>query len=247
MVQTLVNDLKSLNLEFTTYRETTKATIENLNEECTQLKMQNQELQTSIKSLTESAKSNITRPISDPVVPDTYAKAVQSSVRNALLDDRARSEVIVSRINETSDAHEAIRNICSKVNFVGNLSDVRRVGKKTDGRDRPLKVTFGNPFDARTFCSRVDGSKEEHEDIAELKVRLGKTKEELVKYKERKEIAKKLNEKAKEENIEQSYSLRDNGEIWLYKKKSNNKWVRDSEWSLPAEHPNEQQQPWSTK
>ncbi|ELT88854.1 hypothetical protein CAPTEDRAFT_190666 [Capitella teleta] len=163
LIRALIDGVKSLHADFAAHKATGSSAIETLSEECGLLRKQNDDLQMNTNVITEVIKSKDTRnsvtaaPTSQPSL---YSDVVRSSVRSALQDEKARNEVIVSRIKETENGTEAFRNICSEVEFDGSPSEVVRLGKKLDGRDRHMKGTFATPFDARRFYASVNAHKE---------------------------------------------------------------------------------------
>ncbi|ELT98730.1 hypothetical protein CAPTEDRAFT_198560 [Capitella teleta] len=185
----------------------------------------------NINALTEVIKSKDTRnsvAAAQTSQPSLYSDVVRSSVRNALQEKKARNEAIVTRIKESENETEVFRKICSEVESDGSPSEVVRLGKKVDGREQPLKVPFATSFDARRFCASVNAAhKENEDDVTEFRVRLGKTKSKLEKYKKNKVIISCLNEEAKEKKESVSYSIRDNGSTLKYKKQDDNKWIRE--------------------
>jgi hypothetical protein len=79
--------------------------------------------------------------------------------------------------------------------------------------------------------SRYSGAKKK-ENVPAVKVRSCRTKEEEILYKEKLKRLRELNGKAKADGNSVSFSLRDNGSIWRFKKDAvTSKWSRDVEWS----------------
>ena len=212
-----------------------KQEVSSLSLKYNELKAQNETLVTIIDAQSKKESASDPSPTVSTPDPCTYSSVVASSVRTALRDEKARNDVIISRIKESANCQDTIRSICSKIEYAGLPNDVVRIGRKKEGRDRPMKVTFATSFDARRFCSRLNEKKGDSEDISEIRVRLGKTKSELDLYMKNKNIAINLNKEAKEKNENVSYSLRDNGEIWKYKKQDNDKWIKEADWAAPEE------------
>lgn len=237
MIKGLMADLKALSDEFAAYKTTSTEAISQLSEQHEQSKNQNKDLQTKIDLLTKSSASRTHEAASAAPDSTLYSDVVCSSVKTALRDEKAKNDVIITRINENNNEQQTISNLCSKINFDSTPTDVMRLGKKAEGHNRPLKVTFTSRFDARAFCSRVNACKEDHSEIADIKVRIGKTRGELTAYKKNKEIVDKLNKGANERKEDISFSLRDNGDIWKFKKQDN-KWTRVNDWTVPDQPDN---------
>jgi hypothetical protein len=109
---------------------------------------------------------------------------------------------------------------------------VFRIGeKKWEEQPRPLRVTFQSSFDARTFRSRYELAKANLGYTPTPRVRPCRTKDEEAVFKKKLMILKDLNNQAKTNNKDTSFSLRDNGSIWCFKKDANSgKWLRDPKW-----------------
>jgi hypothetical protein len=98
-----------------------------------------------------------------------------------------------------------------------------------------MKVRFQSEFDARTFRVRYDEIKSK-EDTPVVRMRPSKTKKEQEGYNKMKEINKKLNENAKKEDANHSFSLRDDCTIWRFVL-SEGRWKHDKSWKLPSDIP----------
>ena len=103
-----------------------------------------------------------------------------------------------------------------------------------------MKVTFATPFDARVFKARYEEARNKGS-VPDFRMRFGRNKQEQREYKAHSDLAHKLNKEAKESNCDVSYSLRDNGVIWQFKKNEQGKWTRVPEWSPPLQSGNEEQ------
>ena len=140
-----------------------------------------------------NSASNATAAAPGPVLSEVVSKSVKSAIQ----DERAKNTVVVGRMKECVDENKAIEEVCEKIGFQSKPTDVLRLGKKRENHNRPLKVTFACPFDARTFCSRLTGAKSDHEDIADLRVHVWRTKEEHAVHKKSSDLAYKLNQQAR--------------------------------------------------
>jgi hypothetical protein len=101
-------------------------------------------------------------------------------------------------------------------------------------RERLLKVTFANSFDARSFLARPDERRKtgaDNDALMKLHMRSGRSKEEQVRYKRLKADTHKLNLDAKKDGLQVSFSVRDNGKIWKYVKDDSGRWERATDWS----------------
>ena len=152
-------------------------------------------------------------------------------MKDTLNAEKCKAQVVISRVDEGSNDHDYVRSLCEKVEQPSKPQSVSRLGKKEDGQARPLRVTFESSFEARSFMSRYSTARNK-EGVPALKVRLCRTKEEETVYKEKLKRLRELNSKAKADGDTLSFSLRDNGSIWRFKKNATTgKWSRDFEWS----------------
>ena len=117
---------------------------------------------------------------------NTFANAVQKSVRAALQEDRCKQEVIISGATEEGKNDlKLIHDLCQKIDFTSKPSDTVRLGKKKDSAERPrlLKVTFSTSFEARAFMARYNQARRDDSEVPRLRLRSGKSKEEWEAFK----------------------------------------------------------------
>ena len=123
--------------------------------------------------------------------------------------------------------------LCSKMNISTRPSSVVRLGKDEREGPRPIKVSFPTPFDARIFLSKAEELRnDENESVKRIRCRPCRSTEEQVRYLKQKEENRKLNENAKANGVHEreSFSLRNNGQIWKYVKHDDGKWKRQTDW-----------------
>ena len=164
----------------------------------------------------------------DNSITPAVAEVVRSTVESAMNNTDAKKELILIGVQEGDDQH-FLSELCNKMDFASDSPELVRIGHKADGRKRLLKLTFPSNFDARKFKAKFDQLKSEKKDIPNIRMRLGKTKQEREMYARNKQTAKKLNEDTKDTKC--SFSLRENGSIWRFVKGDDGKWKRDRDWS----------------
>ena len=170
-------------------------------------------------------------------------KVVAASVKTALREDKARCEVIIEKLPEKKRDSEHVSEICTKLNVSSRPTYVSRLGKTPGDRPRPTKVTFASPFDARLFLAKFDeASKSDGVEVGAIlkdtRCRPCRSSEEQSRHKVLISQMKQLNKDSKEAGrTDESFSLRNSGEIWKFTKTDNNKWRRDADWvfSLSAD------------
>lgn len=137
-------------------------------------------------------------------------------------------------VEEKGQDTKMVNELCEKLNFQTKPLDVNRVGHKKpeSGRHRLLKVTFANPFDARSFRAKYDEKKKtDPGTIPILRMRAGRNEEDQALFKKLNTDAHKLNVAAKSSGQNASFSVREHGVIWKFVKNENGKWMHDREWS----------------
>ena len=230
--------ISSLQAECQHQREESKelrAAMKDLTDACASLKSENAELQEKICSVQKTPTS-----ISgaSPSKAPLFSDVVKQSVKAAMRDEKAKSDVVVAKVEEKGNDLQVMSELCSKINFETKPIDVSRLGKKSEDRCRPLKVSFGCRFEARTFCSRFNEAKSNkaNKEIQNLRVHAWRGKEEHATYVKSRDIAFKLNEEARKagRNDYESYSVRENGDMWKFTKDEHGKWNRVQDWEPPA-------------
>lgn len=173
----------------------------------------------------------------------SFADVVKTSVQTVMKEEKVRNDVIVSGLEEsaTSDDDAEVTTICDTIDFSIKPIGILRLGKKKEKkgkeeRPRLLKMTFPSSFDARAFRSKfVESTKPETSPFHSLKCRPGRTKEEQEHHRKRSDAAYKMNKDAKDAGDNASYSVRESGEIWKFVQNDNQKWIRERDWSEPAD------------
>ena len=127
---------------------------------------------------------------------------------------------------------EFVKDLCAKLQFETEPIGVTRVGHKSKAANhhRLLRVTFANAFDSRSFRARFAERKKTNTDLPNIRMRAGRSKEEQVLFKQKGIEVYKLNQAAKEDGNNASFSLRENGHVWKFNKNNEGKWVRDESW-----------------
>ncbi|ELU05192.1 hypothetical protein CAPTEDRAFT_188829 [Capitella teleta] len=183
------------------------------------------ELRLQLASLQDNLKqfmSHISKPENEENSNNltlSFAEAVKNTMKETLNDQKTRAEVIISEVKEEGKDLEFMTGLCEKTKQTSKPKQVSRNGRKNPEKKNCLmNVRFQSEFDVRTFRVRKIKSKE---DTPVVRMRPSKTKKEQEGYNKMKEINKKLNENAKKEDANHSFSLRDDCTIWsrsLYNK-----------------------------
>jgi ankyrin repeat protein len=107
-------------------------------------------------------------------------------------DAKTKNELILTGVKEGDD-QQFLGDLCNKMNVSSTTYDQVRIGRKNDERSRLLKLTFPTNFDARKFMAKFDQLRSEKAELPNIRMRLGKTKQERDAYAKSKIAAKKLN------------------------------------------------------
>jgi len=167
----------------------------------------------------------------------SVADVVAKAVRSTLDDEKFKTEMIISNVNEGGNDSTFVSDLCSKIDCRSVPQEISRLGRKSDEHPRLLKVTFPTEFDARAFRSRFDQKKRESAELPNIRVRPSRNPEERAHFAKAAKVAKALNDQAKNSGASFSFSLRDNLEIWKFQKASDGKWKRVKDWKPPTEDP----------
>lgn len=168
----------------------------------------------------------------DNVNKTSFADVVRQSVQSVLEDERARNDIVISKMDEQGDDEKCLADVCQKMNCESKPAGIRRLGKKTEGRVRLLQVSFNSSFDARTFRASYNNRQKSHKDLPNWRLRNHRTRDEQATFERNSKAAFQLNTAAKEAKLNESYSLRDDGTVWKYVKRGD-KWKREMDWKLP--------------
>ncbi|ELU13429.1 hypothetical protein CAPTEDRAFT_196519 [Capitella teleta] len=212
---------------------------EGLKEEMTQLKSNNEVL---LKELAD-VKSHLSalhlhqqptmENYSSP--PPFFADAVKKSVHTALQEDKAKCDVIISKVEEKGKDESFAADLCSKISYDTKPIGVMQLGRKKEDthHHRLLKLSFSTNFEARAFRSPFEEArKDKPNDLSEFRVRPGRNREDQAAFRKSAIVANTLNKEAKHEGDMCSYSVKDNGSIWKFEKQADGKWVHISDWKL---------------
>ena len=219
--------------------EELKASLSALQNECLQLKDDNKQLRDLINAKPKHACS-LPKGITDAAgsKSDTFSltDVVSSSVRLALRDEKSKNEVIIAKMPEKKRDAKDVESLCENISFSVKPTAVTRMGKEPkNDRPRPVKVTFPTPFDARAFLAKVGETKKEedcNETVTTIRCRPCRSQEEQNRHAKLRAQVRKLNQHATDLGLEEeSYSLRQNGEIWKFTKTETGRWKRVTEWT----------------
>ena len=165
----------------------------------------------------------------------TLADVVKTSVKSALGDEKTKNDVIISAMPENSKDQEDVEVLCNRVQAVTEPCAVTRLGKSKANSDHPrlIKATFPSQFDARAFLARVDEKqKKGDQTISKIRARPGRTRDEQARHLKLSKRVYQMNQEAKEAELNESYSLRRNGEVWKFTKTESGQWKKVPDWSF---------------
>lgn len=166
----------------------------------------------------------------------SFSDVLRQTVKNAFHEEKIKCDIIISKLPESTNETNFMSELCSKMNFAARPTNSHRLGKKGN-RPRLVKVSFPTAFDARTFTSGYDQFRRENRDdqvYGGLRIRPSRTKDEQAVFTKSSDIAHRLNTEAREKNLPESYSVRDNGSIWKFTKSSDGAWKRNRDWQPPS-------------
>ncbi|ELU11822.1 hypothetical protein CAPTEDRAFT_188630 [Capitella teleta] len=164
-----------------------------------------------------------------------FADAVKKSVHTALQEDKAKCDVVISKVEEKGKDESFVADLCSIISYDTKLIGVMRLGRKKDDthHHRLLKLSFSTNFEARAFRSRFEEvRKDKPNDLSEFCVWPGRNREDQAAFRKSAIVANTLNKEAKHEGDMCSYSVKDNGSIWKFEKQADGKWVHISDWKF---------------
>jgi anthranilate/para-aminobenzoate synthase component I len=242
----------------------TLAAVESLIQEQTKsLTAEIASLRTEVETLRASlaAVQNLSNQQTTPTDPSPnklFADVVKASVQSVLQNEDAKKEVVLNLPENNRDS-EDMEELCAKTEIATKPSSITRIGKvnsTTDNasssatsnrpsRPRPLKATFATSFDARTFMAKFEAYKKgarNGDSLKKVRCRPCRTREEQARHAEHYKEVHEMNEAAKSAGLE-SYSLRNNGEVWKFAKKENGKWKGVSDWTFTPSKPTQPSPP----
>ena len=174
----------------------------------------------------------------NPKKKRSFSEVLQQSVTTALREERVHCDVIVAKAPESANDAQFINDVCTKMSFPTCPRDTMRLGKKSEGRPRLLKVTFPSAFDASSFMARYDqAERTKTEGLPSLRLRPSMSREERPAFAKSSKLVFDLNTKAKNDALPESYSLRNDGSVWRFCKTHDGKWRRDRSWRPEPEEP----------
>ena len=164
-----------------------------------------------------------------PLWSDVVNSSVKTAVKTALHDEKAKSEIVITKMPENNRDHKDLDDLCTRMQFPARPTSITRLGKDTTNLPRPIKVTFPTPFEARAFLAKAEAVKREGDaDLKKIRCRPCRNSDEQTRYLKLKDEVAKLNETAV---AKQSYSLRNNGEVWKFAEDAERKWKRVRDWT----------------
>lgn len=193
-------------------------------------------LRTQVSELQAELSKKTLQPVNDEVSKPDYAEAVRKSVQSVFDQEKCKNDVMISKAEEKGEDQHFVKDLCNKLDFETQPIGIMRVGHKSNASNhhRLLKVTFANGFDARSFRARFAERRKAEQgkdhDLPNIHMRAGRSREEQALFKEQGDMVHTLNEAAKKDGDNASFSLRENGQIWKFTKSHNGKWVRDENW-----------------
>lgn len=189
------------------------------------------------ETLAESKTANAPHSSAETLLKRSFADTVKSSVKSVLLDEKAKSDVIISGLAENKKDEEDIATLCTDANIAIKPAGLVRLGKVNDASTTPrlVKASFNTSFDARTFMARLDEHKKNTKDgFKKVKCRPSRSKDDQQRHNALSDKVYKMNKEASKKR-EESYSLRRNGEVWRFTKTTSGSWTRDSNWKFGTE------------
>ena len=230
----LVKQIKELKCTSNDHDSSGLVTIlQEMRSETMDLKKQMVEMQKKMVSPDLSHALNPTPAEASGPMNQSLAEVVRETVKSAIDDEQAKSQLILSRISEDANAQQIVNELCDQINFSPKPTGMMRIGRKSPGRQRLLRVSFPSQFDARKFKSSFDAMKKDNADSSNIRVRFNRTKEECKRWQKSSDIAYKLNKEAKDAGAAYSFSVRENGDVWKFTKSDDGKWRRVKEWKPP--------------
>ena len=135
---------------------------------------------------------------------------VKTSVQSALDSEKTKCELIISRLDESGSDLENVLQIGESVGSQAKPVDVQRLGQKSAGISRLLKVAFSSFSDARNFRLSFDKNKMTSDSLKSIKIRPSVYKEKRKLHKQKSNLVHQMNQEAKERGEHNvSYSLRE--------------------------------------
>lgn len=171
--------------------------------------------------------------------PPSFADIVKSSVQSVLQEEKVKSDIIVANFKDSKQDVADVDALCTEVGFSSKPIDIQRLGKMQTDRPRLMKISFQTAFDARAFQTKVEEAKKSDSlTQSTIKCRPGRTKEEQAKHTKLSKTVYELNTSAKQKDSPvESFSLRQNGQIWKFQLSENGKWIRATDWQYQPPAP----------
>ena len=232
-VSELMDLVRSLSSELNAYKSQTTTAIDELTNECKLLRLENAKLTEQLTN--PSHPPTMQAPYVAKDIPKSFADVVKASVQSVIHEEKVRSDVILINVKDAKQDFDDVKTLCADIGFPSNPIATQRLGKSQENRERLLKVSFGNAFDARAFQAKFNEAKKDDNPRARgVRCRPGRTKAEQDQY-------SKLNKTVHNLNVDssdgESYSLRPNGQIWKFAKSDEGHWKRVPGWSYKPPSP----------
>ena len=225
-VKELMELVKALTTEFEVYKTQSSSAIQQLANECRELREENKKLSAQMSTCSTSLTQ---APSAHTSPPKSFADVVKSSVQSVLREEKVKSDVILINAKDNKQDTRDVKELCSDIGFPSQPIGAQRLGKSQADRSRLLKVSFGSAFDARAFQAKFEEArKEENPKVRGIRCRPGRTKAEQEKFSKLATTVHQLNQRTIEG---ESYNLRQNGQIWKFAQDGEGRWKRVADWS----------------
>jgi hypothetical protein len=223
-----------------TYVKALSENVEKLTKHVQDLQNENRNLHQQL--MTQISDSREQNPVSTSSSTNILEEAVSASLKSALREEKTKCEVVLALPENKQDTKD-IEEMCQRLQISTRPSALTRMGESsTSNKARPLKATFASHFDARLFLAKVGENNHNAENPA-IRCRPCRSSKEQARYMTLRPQVKSLNDTARENGVNESFSIRQNGEVWRFTKRENGKWRRDVNWKLASSPALEPQSP----
>jgi len=207
-----------------------KAEIKSLRDEVTSLRAELAALKRDTQPQLQKSSS-----IPLPTNKHTLEETVTASVKTAFRDEKAKREVVLAQLPENKRDSKDVEALCRRLKVSTRPSSTARMGQATSERPRLLKATFPSEFDARLFLAKVEANNNDNNnaDNAPIRCRPCRTRNEQSRYLAVRDKVRRLNNNALENSLNESFSIRHNGDVWRFAKENGN-WKRDPSWKISS-------------
>ena len=88
------------------------------------------------------------------------------------MNEQTKNDQISTKAEKKGDDKKEIDDLCQKLGFQSQPTDIKQLGQKKSGHHRLLKLSFSNQFDARTFRAHFDEKRKSCDDIPKWRVEI---------------------------------------------------------------------------